>query len=151
MIPPVNPNYVIKKLNGVSSFKQKAPSIDETIKQTVDKLFKRAEYEVPEYGRLFKPVEEEFQNPDLTSIANRIKFSIKPSTSPQNQTDRILKMDIFSLKGNSISPIFECAGKDKPFGKKQLLEYIQSEKFLNRIKEEILNADKALLKRQLGD
>ena len=148
---PANHNFIVKKLNGPVSFHQKVDTLEEKITESLANLIKRAEYEVPEYGRLFKPVEEEFKNPNISSIADTIKFSIKPSTAKTNQKARILKMEIFSPNGNSITPIFECEAENKPFGKKELLDLLKDKDFAKRVKEEISAANTTLLKKQLGD
>lgn len=132
----INPNNPIKK------FCQQNLNIEEKITETLEKLIKRTEYEVPEYGG-FRPIEEEFTNPDIGSIANRVKFSVKPSTDKTNQKDRILKMDIFSYKGNSTSPIFEVAKKE------EILKILKTENLPEKIKKIISEANHALLKKNM--
>ncbi len=142
---PANHNYKIK---GSPLLKkahlQTSIKLEDTIKESLSKLLKRTEYEIPEYGRLFKPIEEEFLNPNTRSVANRVKFSVKPSTDKKNQTGRILKMEIFSREGNSISPLFECGKKE------DLLNILKDEKLPEKVKEHIIKANVVLLKKNLS-
>lgn len=145
----IHNNKPIQRFNNCSVRKLtdktfKSTNIEPVLNESLKKFTERAEREVPEYGRLFAPISEEFKNPDLTSIANRIKFSIKPSTDKANQTGRILKMEIFSQRGNQISPIFECGTKE------ELLAFLKDEKLPLKIKEIISHAGKMLLKKSLG-
>lgn len=131
----ISPNNSIKK------FCQQNIKIEDKITEALDNLINKTENEVPEYGRLFRPVEEEFPNPDLTSIANKVKFTVKASTEKENQKGRILKMEIFSQKGNSISPIFEVGTKE------EILKMLKNESFPEKIKKIIAEANHILLKK----
>lgn len=126
------------------NFTARMPELDEIIHKTVKTMQKRAEFEVPEYGRLFKPVVEEMQNPDTTAAANRAKFTIKPSTEKNNQKGRILKMEVLSAKGNAITPIFECGSKE------DILKILKDETLPEKIKDIINNANEASLKKEIS-
>lgn len=124
-------NFTVNNSNPLKKFTQKPINLDDKIKETLKTLLKRTENEVPPYGRLFGRIEEEFQNPDLLTSANKIKFLIKPSTDTTNQTDRILEMKIFAKNGNNTSPFFKVGTKEK------LLEILKDEELPKIIKNHI--------------
>ena len=142
MIRPMN-NY--SKANSIQSFKQlpMERELDKVLNKTMETLAKRIEFEIPEYGRLFAPVKEEFTNPNEDAIAHTIKFLIKPSTNKDKPFTRILKMEILSKDQNSIAPIFEVGTKQ------ELLEKVKDTNLLDKIKDQILNIDPNELKKRL--
>ena len=139
----INPLYKFSQVGSIASFKQlpEEQELDETIADTIEKLTKRVEYEVPEYGRLFAPIHEEFTNPDAQAIAHDIRFTVKPSTNISKEKIRILKMEILSREGNSIAPIFEVGTKE------EILNLLKDENLIERIKTEISNADASIHKK----
>ncbi len=140
-VNPINIGYC-KGVNAVESFKgQPSKELESIISKTVETLCKRVEYEVPEYGKLFKQVEEGFENPDKNAIAQEIKLTVKPSTKKEEQKTRILKMEIFSRDKNSIAPVFELGTKE------EIIKKLQDSNILEKIKSEILKADESILKK----
>lgn len=125
------------------TFTQKDPNINDRINNTLEKLLERTKLEVPEYGRLFKPVEEEFTNPNVTSIAHKINISVRASTYKENQFLRNLKIEISSPSGNSISPFLKTGTKE------EIMKMIKKEGFCEEISEMISKTTTAMLKKTL--
>lgn len=114
------------------------------IKIAINNLLEKTltkEKEVQDKKSPFKPAKEKFKNPNLASIAHKIRILVKQSES--NPEGRILKMDIFSPEGNRISPFFETGTKN------EILEMLKDKALPDKIKKIISETTTDQLKKTM--
>ena len=93
----INPTQINAiKTKGVKNMKKLEQNLESYTDKMVEKLFARAEREVPEYGA-FKLVYEEFKNPDKNLKATDFMLKIsKPENAP-NEKFRFLEAVAYDL------------------------------------------------------
>ena len=93
----INPTQINAiKIKGVKNMKKLEQNLESYTDKMVEKLFARAEREVPEYGS-FKLVYEEFKNPDKNLKATDFMLKIsKPENAP-NEKFRFLEAVAYDL------------------------------------------------------
>lgn len=93
----INPTQINAiKTKGVKNMKKLEQNLESYTDKMVEKLFARAEREVPEYGS-FKLVYEEFKNPDKNLKATDFMLKIsKPENAP-NEKFRFLEAVAYDL------------------------------------------------------
>ena len=135
----ISKNNFIYSRTSFNTKKEEKNSMENILQNGINNLAKRAEREVPEYGD-FAPVVEKFEKYDTDLKIGSPSMKIVYANDKKDKTLKRLELDVPSASGKSSSNIAMELGN-----KQEILNALFSEKLVERIKNNIQNAAKAMV------
>ena len=135
-INPTNVNNI--KAKGVKSMENTAQNLEDFSSKIVDKLYARAEREVPEYGS-FKLVYEDFKNPDKNMQATDFMLKISKPKDLQDEKARALEAVAYDLPSQYIVERVLAVGN-----KKEILSALKNPKLKTELPQVFKDLSKHL-------
>ena len=124
-------NYQVSKnlTNEVKKLDKKISSYSESFFAMLEKLIKRADLEVPEYGD-FAPVYENFANinPDLNIGKYQLKVFKMPKASEEDETKRFIMAEVFAPAGDYKADLLIGSGT-----KDEIMKQLQNPEFVDTL------------------
>lgn len=113
-------------------------AISKELIESVDKLSRRVEKELPERGSDFAPIQEKY----LTK-GGTVTLKVSPSTDEATPDNRIFKVIFNTHNNNSANPVFELGTK------RDLQRMLSDKNFISRVQNSINKAKDKLKKNNL--
>lgn len=114
---------------GVDMKKSDPPTIENKVAEAIEKLQKRAQYEVSD-SDYFKPIEESFPNPEKDVPLSQVTLKIRPDSDKNAPNDRF-----FEVYAHTPGNASQGSHVIKIGTKQEILETLQNEDLAKKVAE----------------